>query len=394
MINFCYDSLGEYGIGYPNLARSDLKPWEFDNEWPRVVPWRVLMYLRDAKIPMGVFLVEDAPLESWYPVALSWFDFDCDYFSLMSPRVKTRLVSGDLRVLFSYHEGDNPFTIKHRLDQLCKQNNLPITCYHFLSANTIADQIPGFSYFPDHEYFFRYLNRDQTVAEFDARLRPYRFTALNRTHKWWRATVMADLWRQDLLKNSLWSYNIGCGIDDRPEDNPIQIDAFPGLKNAIETFLKNGPYFCDGNDDQMHNNHHSVNIDLYLQSYCHLVIETFFDADGSGGSFITEKTYKAIKFGQPFIMIGPPKSLCALRKQGYKTFDHMIDNSYDEIIDNTKRWVAVQDVIKKISCLDIHEWFLACESDIRHNQQQFLENTNQGLYDLLSRLKGRFNRQE
>jgi hypothetical protein len=101
------------------------------------------------------------------------------------------------------------------------------------------------------------------------------------------------------------------------------------------------------------------------------VVETLFDADQSGGAFLTEKTYKAIKFGQPFVIIGTAHSLRTLREQGYKTFDHSIDNHYDEITDNTQRWMAIRNTILKIQSQNMHEWFLKCLPDIKHNQQVF-----------------------
>jgi len=184
---------------------------------------------------------------------------------------------------------------------------------------------------------------------------------------------MADLLRSDMLNRSLWSYNTQCIINDREEDNPFELDSVAGWRDAVKDFVSQGPYFCDSDDDQSHNDHRHVSIDLYQDSYCHLVLETLFDADQSGGAFLTEKTYKAIKFGQPFVIIGTKHSLRTLRQQGYKTFDHVIDNSYDEITDNTQRWMAVRNSILKIRSQDMHEWFLKCLPDIKHNQKIFLD---------------------
>ena len=197
---------------------------------------------------------------------------------------------------------------------------------------------------------------------------------------------MADLHRLGVLDHSLWSYNTGCTIDDKEQDNPLELDSVPGWRAWVEEFVKNGPYFCDSDDDQSHNDHRHVPINLYQDSYCHLVIETLFDADQSGGAFLTEKTYKAIKFGQPFVIIGTAHSLCALRQQGYRTFDHVIDNTYDEITDNTQRWLAIRNSIVKIKSQNMHEWFLQCLSDIKHNQQIFNDTHKASLNIIAQRL--------
>jgi len=182
---------------------------------------------------------------------------------------------------------------------------------------------------------------------------------------------MADLLRSDVLNRSLWSYNTQCSIDDREDDNPLELDNVAGWRDAVKDFVSQGPYFCDSDDDQSHNDHRNVPVSLYQDSYCHLVLETLFDADQSGGAFLTEKTYKAIKFGQPFVIIGTAHSLRILRQQGYRTFDHVIDNTYDEITDNTQRWLAIRKSVLEIKLQDMHQWFLKCLPDIEHNQQIF-----------------------
>jgi hypothetical protein len=373
-------------LGYPNLAQPGLQGHEFDNQWPRTVPLRLLVYFDRAGIISKSFTVEDAPLGSWYPVALAWHDFDCDYISLMSSELLQRVRNCEIRILFYYHEGDNPIKIKQRIDALCANHSLPHDCYLFVSANTAAADLDNFEYFPDHEHFFRYINRRQDIPEIITGKRSYEFTALNRTHKWWRASCMVDLRQSGVLDRSLWSYNTQCSIDDREEDNPLELDSVLGWRDVVKNFVSQGPYFCDSNDDQSHNDHRRVPTDLYQNSYCHLVLETLFDADQSGGAFLTEKTYKAIKFGQPFVIIGTAHSLRTLRQQGYKTFDHAIDNSYDEITDNTQRWMAVRNSIRKIRSQDMHEWFLKCLPDIKHNQQIFADAHGESLNKIQRKL--------
>ena len=386
-INFCFDHMTSPGrLGYPNLARPGLQGHEFDTQWPRTVPLRLLVYFDRAGITSNSFTAQDAPRGSWYPVALAWHDFDCDYISMMSSLVLSRVRNRDIRILFYYHEGDNPAKIKQRIDMLCAAHNLPSDCYLFVSANTSAACLDGFCYFPDHEHFFRYVNRTQVIPDIHIGPRSHEFTALNRTHKWWRASCMTDLYQSGVLGRSLWSYNTEIIINDDEQDNPLELDSVSGWRESVAGFVNNGPYFCDSDDDQSHNDHRHVPINLYQDSYCHLVIETLFDADQSGGAFLTEKTYKAIKFGQPFVIIGTAHSLRALRQQGYRTFDHAIDNSYDEITGNTQRWLAVRKSILEIQSQDMHEWFRQCLPDIKHNQDTFNNMFSASLYDMIQRL--------
>lgn len=391
VITFCYDRLATPTVGYPNLAQWPAKPYtpewrQFDAHWPRTVPLRLTMYLDAAHVPYSVSTVAQAPKGSWYPIAFSWFDFTCDYFGMLSPEVVSRIAAGEIKILFYYHEGDNPQRIQEHLYHSQFGTLLPRTCYHFISANSAADQLTNATYFPDHEFFFRHVNRKQNAIDYGTGSRPYDFTLLNRTHKWWRASCVSDLLNRGLLARSQWSYHTDCSLNEDPADNPLELDTVLGWRQQVEAFVAGGPYLCDQLNLAEQNDHHWVNVELYNNSYFHIVAETHFDADQSGGTFITEKTYKAIKFGQPFVMIGPAGTLAALRRCGYRTFDHVLDNSYDTIEHNTERWHAVCALIESLHQQDLKQLFDQCRDDVAHNQEIFLQRQIPPLNTLLERL--------
>ena len=126
--------------------------------------------------------------------------------------------------------------------------------------------------------------------------------------------------------------------------------------------------------------------DHYTQSYCHIVIETHFDPDQSGGAFLTEKTFKPIKHGQPFVIVGAPGSLQVLRDLGYRTFDHAINNSYDLETDNTRRWQKILNSMQQICAQDPDSWFESCLDDVLYNQQHFLSSKRPRLNTLYDKL--------
>ena len=218
--------------------------------------------------------------------------------------------------------------------------------------------------------------------ELHMRPRPYTFVALSRTHKWWRAAVMADLLQSNMLSQSLWSYNTGLPLGDDPADNPIE-----HLPNVdVDVFMQNGPYRCDTLTVDEHNDHALVVPEHYTDAYFNVVIETHFDADGSGGAFLTEKTFKPIKNAQPFVLIAPPGSLECLRELGYRTFDHVLDNTYDLEINNTQRWLKVKHTLQQIQ-QDPHGIFLQCQEDLVYNQRLFQSTKLDRLNTLFRKLK-------
>ena len=365
-MDFVVDSIIK-GRPYPALAVHQARPYtpawrEFGQHWPHTTPAELFAHMDDHGVTYNLQLQGTG----YYAIGLGFFDFDIDYFGLIKSDILQAVRQGSVTVLFYYHEGDNPHNIKQRLDALCAQHNLPVNCYRFVSGNTAAKSIPGFVYFPDHELLYWRRNRSVEPAELHKRARKYQFVALSRTHKWWRANAMADLCQSGILKHSLWSYNTNLILGDSPRDNPIE--QLPGVD--IPTFMRHGPYTCDELTAEQHNDH-SISVDHhYTDAYFNIVLETHFDADGSGGTFLTEKTFKPIKNAQPFVLVAPPGSLQCLRDLGYRTFDSVLDNSYDLETNNTQRWLKVKAVLKQIQ-QDPHGMLLRCWNDILHNQQLF-----------------------
>ena len=83
-----------------------------------------------------------------------------------------------------------------------------------------------------------------------------------------------------------------------------------------------------------------------MQSYIHIVAETFQDYDPNR-LFFSEKMFKPMRYMQPFILLGEPYSLAKLKDLGYKTFSDYWDDSYDEILDDDLRLKAALDTAKK-----------------------------------------------
>ena len=129
---------------YPALARHQALPYtqawrEFGQHWPNTIPLRLQEYCDHHGVELKITDIDSEwPSDAFYPVGLGFFNFGIDYFELMPERIQAGLFSGDVRVLFYYHEGDNPGHIKTRLDELCTKYNLKNNCYRFVSANTAA----------------------------------------------------------------------------------------------------------------------------------------------------------------------------------------------------------------------------------------------------------------
>lgn len=88
----------------------------------------------------------------------------------------------------------------------------------------------------------------------------------------------------------------------------------------------------------------------FTNSYFSIVTETHYDTGKM--NFLTEKTFKSILFKSPFLLVTTPGSLETLKQLGYKTFDGIIDESYDKELDNSKRMLLLGKEIERLCNLN------------------------------------------
>ena len=78
---------------------------------------------------------------------------------------------------------------------------------------------------------------------------------------------------------------------------------------------------------------YKLNTDVFFKTKVNIVTETFLDytADDrfSDTIHITEKTWKPIYLGVPFVVSGTNGHLSKLHQMGFKTFGSIVDESYD-----------------------------------------------------------------
>ena len=121
----------------------------------------------------------------------------------------------------------------------------------------------------------------------------------------------------------------------------------------------------------MHEN--SIN-NYYAETYFSVVNETTYH---EGIPFFSEKTFKAIAMGHPFIIATAPHSLKYLKDMGYKTFHPIIDESYDSITDHGERMIAIVNEIERLCNLNknqLKEWLYVARQITAQNKHTLKHN--------------------
>jgi hypothetical protein len=199
-------------------------------------------------------------------------------------------------------------------------------------------------------YYFQYENNVPTkplILDAIQNEKSADFSSLNRTARLHRLEHLYYL-----IKNNLYTNNLVSGYATNRDDG-VQLDKAESALLSVNsedfcrTLNETLPLRIDGNwetqnpdDDVTTLFNHSI----YKNSLLSFVTETEF---ADTGLFITEKTFKPIVAGHPFIILGQLGSLEYTRELGYKVDFHGIDSSYDKIKNPRERFFAVHTELRK-----------------------------------------------
>jgi hypothetical protein len=223
--------------------------------------------------------------------------------------------------------------------------------------------------------------------------RPYQVgyktkTFLNFNRRWHdhRVIVLLELYKRNMLDNSFISFN-----DTNPDNSTHSIIGTMGYINSryniqlsdnqLKDLARKLPLILDTNNFFTFPMELSkeTTMEFYDNSLINLVSETGFFTNII---HLTEKTMKPIMYKHPFIFIGPPGCLRALRNMGFKTFSHIWDETYDIIEDHNVRMQTVLDLIEhidKMSAIEKLEISKAVADIVEYNFNLFVSMPNTGL---------------
>ena len=117
----------------------------------------------------------------------------------------------------------------------------------------------------------------------------------------------------------------------------------------------------------------------YGDTYFSLVTETVFNYPYS---FRTEKIWKPIAVGHPFIAAANAGFYRDLHRMGFKTFGHVIDESFDTIQNSQDRIERIAAVVEDLCQQDLASFLGECYDVCKYNQQLYAEKRHRVPVDL------------
>ena len=206
----------------------------------------------------------------------------------------------------------------------------------------------------------------------------YKFLHMNFTHRMHRQLFSKFLIRENLIDTNCVAIN----LEDRARTSKTTNSSRPRcisvdqnddwhLNKNLKNLWRDTPLKKVSNTS-IDNHFYLCHYGFLKKAGVYIVSETMFNHPSP---YFSEKTVSALLSNRPFIIIGEHGSLRALKQKGYKTFNDMFDESYDNIIDPSSRMESIFELVKDINARsldEIKENVLKCQDKLSHNRNLML----------------------
>ena len=246
-------------------------------------------------------------------------------------------------------------TNSDNIDYICKQRDLQ-PFYYFFHGWAAMDWYRGY-------------DRTFLITPWSERKIQKTFFSANRIIgglRQHRVLMLYHFARLDLLHNWI-SASAVCPAENMPirEIAKHYQDRYPDIVDMIDQL--DLPKLYPGEDVTKMSSCWLDQFDLCAESLVYHVTETVYTGRRL---HLTEKSFKPIALGMPFILTATAGSLAYLRSYGFQTFSEFWDESYDLETDDFLRAEKVAAVLKHLDDLSLQkkqELFQACWPVIEHN---------------------------
>lgn len=254
------------------------------------------------------------------------------------------------------------------IDQLCAQYGWQ-SHYYFYHGWACQDWYRGY----DKSFL---IPRARDRAPTQTFISPNRIVAGKRDH---RVLFLYNVFKQQLEHNWISAPRV-CAYEnvDISTIASKYCNTYPDITQVFDQ--ADLPKLFPGEDTQLMSSCWLTNFDESADSLIYVPTETVYFGKRL---HLTEKTFKAIALEMPFVLMAPAGSLEYMRRYGFKTFDSVLDESYDLETDDIQRVEKVVKLLKDLDNLSVKErqqLHQAMLPMVEHNYNHFYLG---GLTDIL-----------
>lgn len=367
---------------YPSVAI------ELDDDRPFIVPYSLAWRVNFESYFCGNTGILEFAHMSWHLMPLIRHH---NGYILIDHSVEAFMSDSHLSAMHGYFKGIHSIPL-HKIIYLTGAMNAQELydnyCMRHGIDNNKDERLTIISYPSSHQIFSTSII-DGTLTEptYDETIVPEKlFLMWNRRFRRHRIEMALLLEKNNLVDRSYISFN---DVDlERPTvkfDSSIDIlhlTSDYGLDiplEAINRFTAKLPLVLDGETDvnQMCEDKGNATRNYYQNSLISIVTETYFTEPEVT---LTEKSFKPIKEKHPFMIIGAPGTLKAIRSMGFKTFYEFWDESYDNIqcpVARMKHIALAQEQIGSWNTEQILDFRRRVKPILEHNFEQLKKSSSE-----------------
>ena len=216
------------------------------------------------------------------------------------------------------------------------------------------------NYAADIDHLQRRLNRTRYIKS--------NFIYLSRRARPHRTLLTKELYDNNLIHQNIISHDV---VEEGYLDNPLFSD------HDFEDFKKTLPIIADTKDFET-NWANFLCDEIHLKAYFSVVGETLQDDLKETSMFVSEKTFRPMYLGMPFLIWGQKGcNEFLFDTLGYKSYDAWFDYGFDSIEDNTKRCkeltkqlVSINKMLNSFSNSQKIDWALKDLTTLRDNRKR------------------------
>lgn len=200
----------------------------------------------------------------------------------------------------------------------------------------------------------------------------YKLSSLSNRHEFHKAAVTAFLLDQCPAEDMILSWNNWCPVEPYYKNASMYIPdniqqhlagKFQSVQSIKLDEFKNSPVL-NGNWN------HPAYIDCAINITNESVFNTQADVNNKIVSlptpYLTEKTWKPLLAGRPFIPVGQAATLSSLQELGL-SFDYGLDLSFDSTTPDFDRITKIYNCLEKILSMDAEQIYSQTKSSTAHN---------------------------
>lgn len=199
---------------------------------------------------------------------------------------------------------------------------------------------------------FNFLKEKYTTRRINKQF-DHLFITYNNKTRFHRGVMMDELCKRDLLKDNLYSWvEDGSFQHGREILGQYQLECFEDKKVMLDNF------------DYLSGREFTSNL-LNMNCLINIVSESDVQA-----MFITEKTYRQLIIGQPFLSLCAKDTHKTLKDYGFELYDEIFDYSFDNDPNYKNRIKGIIDNVENLKNENFTEVYKKIEDKVEHNVRQ------------------------